>query len=205
MPAHRADHLDVRARSPSIANLWRIAFDISASWSSITGLIDQDAPLSAYAGPGHWNDPDMLEVGNGSLTDDENKSHLSMWAMLAAPLLAGNDLRSMSASTTTILTNAEVIAVDQDPLGHQGQLMATPQSGLQVWSKTLSGDNVRAVALLNRNGSSASISVKFMDVGLSSEASVRDLWQHADLGTFNGSYTAMNVPSHGVVMLRIAQ
>jgi alpha-galactosidase len=190
---------------PSIANLWRIAFDINASWSSITGLIDQDAPLSAYAGPGHWNDPDMLEVGNGSLTDDENKSHLSMWAMLAAPLLAGNDLRSMSASTTTILTNAEVIAVDQDPLGHQGQLMATPQSGLQVWSKTLSGDNVRAVALLNRNGSSASISVKFMDVGLSSEASVRDLWQHADLGTFNGSYTAMNVPSHGVVMLRIAQ
>jgi alpha-galactosidase len=191
---------------PSIANLWRIAFDINASWSSITGLIDQDAPLSAYAGPGHWNDPDMLEVGNGSLTEDENKSHLSMWAMLAAPLLAGNDLRSMAASTTTVLTNAEVIAVDQDPLGHQGQLIASPQSGLQVWSKTLSGNGVRAVALLNRNASSASISVKFTDVGLSSgSASVRDLWQHADLGTFTGSYTGMNVPSHGVVLLRIAQ
>ncbi len=191
---------------PSIANLWRIAFDINASWSSITGLIDQDATLFPYAGPGHWNDPDMLEVGNGSLTADENKSHLSMWAMQAAPLLAGNDLRSMSAGTTTILTNSEVIAVDQDPLGHQGQLVATQQSGLQVWSKTLSGNNLRAVALLNRNGASASISAKFTDIGLSSgSASVRDLWQHADLGTFTGSYTAMNVPSHGVVMLRIAQ
>jgi alpha-galactosidase len=191
---------------PSIANLWRIAFDINASWSSITGLIDQDAPLSPYAGPGHWNDPDMLEVGNGSLTADENKSHLSMWAMLAAPLLAGNDLRSMSAATTTILTNSEVIGVDQDPLGLQGQLVATPQSGLQVWSKTLSGNKARAVALLNRNGSAASIVVKFTDIGLSSgSASVRDLWQHADLGTFTGSYGAMNVPSHGVAMLRITQ
>jgi alpha-galactosidase len=190
---------------PSIANLWRIAFDINASWSSITGLIDQDAPLSAYAGPGHWNDPDMLEVGNGSLTVDENRSHFSMWAMLAAPLLAGNDLRSMSATTTTILTNTEVIAVDQDPLGEQGTLVATPQSGLQVWSKTLSGSNVRAVALLNRNASPASITVSFAQIGVASgKAAVRDLWQHSDLGTSSGSYTAPNVPSHGVVMLRIA-
>ncbi len=122
---------------PSIANLWRIAFDINASWTSITGIIDQDAPLSLYAGPGHWNDADMLEVGNGTLTVDENQSHFSMWAMLAAPLLAGNDLRSMSATTTTTLTNTEVVAVDQDPLGAQGTLVATPQSGLQVWSKPL--------------------------------------------------------------------
>jgi alpha-galactosidase len=191
---------------PNTANLWRIGFDINASWSSITGLIDQDAPLSAYAGPGHWNDPDMLEVGNGSLTPDENKSHFSLWAMLAAPLLAGNDLRSMSASSTTILTNTEVIAVDQDPLGAQGTLVATPQSGLQVWSKRLSGTNVRAVALLNRTGSAASLTVDFTQIGLSNgQASVRDLWQHADLGSFSGSYAAMNVPSHGVVMLRIAQ
>ena len=190
----------------STANLWRIAFDINASWSSITGLIDQDAPLSPYAGPGHWNDPDMLEVGNGSLTTDEDESHFSMWAMLAAPLLAGNDIRSMSSTVKTILTNAEVVAVDQDPLGKQGTLVATPQSGLQVWSKTLTGSNVRAVALLNRNGSAASITVTFAQLGLSGgTASVRDLWQHADLGTFNGSYTAANVPSHGVAMLRITQ
>jgi alpha-galactosidase len=191
---------------PSIANLWRIGFDINASWSSVTGLIDQDASLSRYAGPAHWNDPDMLEVGNGSLTLDEDKSHFSMWAMLAAPLLAGNDLRSMSADTKTVLTNAEVVAVDQDSLGAQATLAATPQSGLQVWSKPLTGDNVRAVALLNRNGDAASISANFAQIGLSNgPADVRDLWAHADLGTFSGNYTAMNVPSHGIAMLRIAQ
>jgi alpha-galactosidase len=191
---------------PSIANLWRIGFDINASWSSIAGLIDQDAPLAPYASPGHWNDPDMLEVGNGSLSEDESKSHFSMWAMLAAPLLAGNDLRSMPSAVQTILTNTEIIAVDQDPLGMQATLVATPGSGLQVWSKTLSGNNARAVALLNRNADAASIAVGFGQIGLSSgPASVRDMWQHAELGTFNGSYTAANVPSHGVVMLRIAR
>jgi alpha-galactosidase len=191
---------------PSIANLWRIGFDINASWSSIAGLIDQDAPLAPYARPGHWNDPDMLEVGNGSLSEDESKSHFSMWAMLAAPLLAGNDLRSMPSAVQTILTNTEIIAVDQDPLGMQATLVATPGSGLQVWSKTLSGNNARAVALLNRNADAASIAVGFGQIGLSSgPASVRDMWQHAELGTFNGSYTAANVPSHGVVMLRIAR
>ncbi|HLK41496.1 MAG TPA: glycoside hydrolase family 27 protein [Polyangiaceae bacterium] len=191
---------------PSTANLWRIGFDISASWSSITSLVDQDAPLSRYAGPGHWNDPDMLEVGNGGLSADENRSHLSMWAMLAAPLLAGNDLRSMSSDTKATLTNQEITAVDQDALGAQATLVATPQSGLQVWSKPLVGGNVRAVALLNRNSSSASISVDFTKIGLSSgAASVRDLWQHADLGMSMGSYTATSVSSHGVVVLRIAQ
>jgi alpha-galactosidase len=191
---------------PATANLWRIGFDINASWSSITGLIDQDAPLSAYAGPGHWNDPDMLEVGNGSLTADENKSHFSMWAMLAAPLLAGNDLRSMASTTTGILTNSEVIAVDQDALGAQATLVATPAAGLQVWSKPLTGSGVRAVALLNRNGGAASITVTFSQIGLGTgTATVRDLWQHSDLGTFSGSYTAASVPSHGVVVLRVAQ
>jgi alpha-galactosidase len=191
---------------PSTANMWRIAFDINASWSSIAGLIDQDAPLSPYAGPGHWNDPDMLEVGNGSLTQDEDKSHFSMWAMLAAPLIAGNDLRSMSAAVTAILTNTEVIAVDQDSLGQQATLVATPQSGLQVWSRPLGGGSVRAVALLNRNAAAATIAVTFAQIGLTSgPASVRDLWQHGDLGTFNGGFTATNVPSHGVAMLRVAQ
>ena len=104
---------------PTIANMWRIGFDINGSWSSMIGLVDQDANLYSYAGPGHWNDPDMMEVGNG-LTDTEGRTHFSMWAILAAPLIAGNDLRSMSAATKTTLTNTEVIAVDQDPLGVQG-------------------------------------------------------------------------------------
>jgi alpha-galactosidase len=190
---------------PAVANLWRIGFDINASWSSILGLVDQDAPLSRYAGPGHWNDPDMLEVGNGSLTADENQAHFSMWAILAAPLLAGNDLRSMSVPIRAILTNAEVIAVDQDPLGVQGTRVASPATGLEIWSKPLAGGNVRAVALLNRNATAGSITVTFAQIGLASgQASVRDLWQHADLGTFDGAYTANAVPSHGVVMLRIA-
>ncbi len=190
----------------ALANQWRIGADIKATWGDITRLIDIDAPLSPYAAPGHWNDPDMLEVGNGSLSNDENKSHFSLWAMLAAPLISGNDLTSMSAATKTILTTAEVIAVDQDPLGHQATLAATPQTGLQVWSKTLSGTNVRAVALFNRNGSAADITVSFTQVGFSSgQVSLRDLWQHTDLGSFQGSYTAKSVPSHGVVMLRITQ
>ena len=188
-----------------IAHMWRVSADIKATWGDVTRIIDIEAPLSAYAGPGHWNDPDMLEVGNGSLTDAENHAHFSLWAMFAAPLIAGNDLTTMSAATKTILTNAEVIAVDQDPLGNQAKVVATPQTGLQVWSKIISGSNARAVALFNRNGSAASITVKFADVGLSGQVTVRDLWQKSDLGSFSDSYTATSVPSHGVVMLRLSQ
>jgi alpha-galactosidase len=188
----------------TIANMWRIGFDINASWASVTSLIDQDAALYSYAGPGHWNDPDMLEVGNAGLSTDENRSHFSMWAMLAAPLIAGNDLRSMSTTTQTILTNADVIAVDQDPLGSQGRLVATPATNLQVWSKTLSGTNTRAVALLNRTSASASITVQWTALGIpTGNATVRELWSHTDLGTLSGSYTASSIPSHGVVMLRV--
>ncbi len=188
---------------PTIANMWRIGFDINASWSSVTSLIDQDTNLYSYAGPGHWNDPDMMEVGNG-LSDTEGQAHFSMWAILAAPLIAGNDVRSMSAATTTALTNSEVIAVDQDPLGNQGRLVASPGTNLQVWSKTLSGTNTQAVALLNRGTGTASIAVQWSALGIpTGAATVRDLWSHTDLGSFSNSYTASSVPSHGVVMLKI--
>jgi alpha-galactosidase len=187
----------------SIANMWRIGFDINASWASVMSLVDQDAALSSYAGPGHWNDPDMLEVGNG-LSANEDRSHFSMWAMLAAPLLAGNDIRSMSSATRTVLTNTDVIAVDQDPLGAQGKLIATPATNLQVWSKTLAGTNARAVALLNRTSGNASITVQWTTLGLpAGSATVRDLWNHMDLGTIANAYTATAIPSHGVVMLAV--
>jgi alpha-galactosidase len=187
----------------SIANMWRIAYDINASYASVTSIIDQDAPFSRFAGPGHWNDADMLEVGKG-MTADEDRSHFSMWAMLASPLLAGNDVRSMSTTSRDILTNAEVIAVSQDSLGHQAQLVATPQTNLQIWSRTLSASGARAVALLNRSAASASITVPWTSLGLSaSGAAVRDLWAHADLGTFTGSYTATAIPPHGVAMLLV--
>jgi alpha-galactosidase len=189
---------------PTIANMWRIGFDINGSWSSMIGLVDQDANLYSYAGPGHWNDPDMMEVGNG-LTDTEGRTHFSMWAILAAPLIAGNDLRSMSAATKATLTNTEVIAVDQDPMGVQGRLVASPATNLQVWSKTLTGTNTRAVALLNRGSASASITVQWSALGIpTGAATVRDLWSHTDLGSFSGSYTATSVPSHGLVMLKVS-
>jgi len=186
-----------------VCNMWRIGFDITNTWSSFTGLIDTDKPLAQYAGPGHWNDPDMLEVGRG-MTADEDRSHFGMWAILAAPLIAGNDIRSMSATTKAILTNPDVVAVNQDPLGKQATLVATPGSNLQVWSKQLSGTNARAVALFNRSGAAASIAVTWTQIGLpAGAATVRDLYMQKDLGPFTDTYTASSVPSHGIVMLKI--
>jgi alpha-galactosidase len=186
-----------------IANMWRIEMDIGANWSSVIRLIDANKKEYVGAGPGHWNDPDMLEVGNG-LNDTEGRAHFSMWAIMAAPLITGNDLTAMSATTKEILTNREVIAVNQDPLGKQGQVVATPGSNLEVWSKEMSGTNTRAVALFNRGTGSASITVKWTDLGLpAGSATVRDLWAAKDLGPSTDSYTATNVASHSVVMLKI--
>jgi len=188
---------------PNIANIWRIGFDIDTQWTSWLRLIDENANLYASAGPGHFNDPDMLEVGRGG-TADEDRSHFSLWAIMAAPLLAGNDPRNMSAATQTILTNPEVIAVDQDALGIQGRVVATPAANLQVWSKPLSGTNTRAVVLFNRSAGAAAMTVQWAALGLpTGTAAVRDLWSHADLGSFTDSYTAPSVASHGVVMLKI--
>jgi alpha-galactosidase len=165
-------------------------------------ILDQQAGLQSYAGPGHWNDPDMLEVGNGGMTDVEYRSHFSLWAILAAPLIAGNDLRDMRAEIHDILTNKEVIAVDQDPLGREGE-RAWKSGDLEVWSKQL-GDGSRAVVLLNRGSAEQEISVNWEDVGYPNHliASVRDLWRHKDLGKFSGKFSAP-VASHGVVMVTL--
>ncbi len=188
---------------PATANMWRIEFDISAKWSEVIRLIDANKNEYSGAGPGHWNDPDMLEVGNG-LNDTEGRAHFSMWAIMAAPLITGNDLTKMSATTLEILTNEEIIAVDQDPLGVQGRVVATPGADIEVWSKELSGTDTRAVALFNRGSGNASITVQWSDLDIpSGEAAVRDLWAKQDLGSFTNSYTASNVPSHSVVMLKI--
>ncbi|HEX7596866.1 MAG TPA: glycoside hydrolase family 27 protein [Polyangia bacterium] len=186
-----------------VCNMWRIGFDINASWGSFTGLIDTDKPLAQYAGPGHWNDPDMLEVGKG-MSQDEDRSHFGMWAILAAPLLTGNDLRSMNATTKAILTNKDVIDVDQDSLGAQGTMVAGTAKAAEVWSKKLSGTNARAVALFNRTGSATAMTVQWSQIGLpAGAATVRDLWNQKDLGSFTDSYAATSVPSHGIVMLKI--
>ncbi len=187
---------------PDLGNMWRTTGDITDSFSSVMGNIDVNNNTAQYAGPGHWNDPDMLEVGNGGMTDSEYRAHFGMWAIAAAPLIAGNDLRSMSQATINILTAPEVIAIDQDALGVQGIKVTDNGSGLQVWSKTLMGTNTKAVALLNCSASAANMTVNWSDIGLSGSATVRDLWARTDLGSFSGSYTA-SVPSHGIVLVKV--
>jgi hypothetical protein len=152
--------------------------------------------------PGHYNDPDMLVAGMPGFTADQNRSHLSLWAISGAPLLAGNNLATMSSDTRAALTNPEVIAVDQDSRGRQGTKVAEDQSGLQVYSKTLSGSGRRAVVLLNRTGSPATITARWSDLGLTGPASVRNLWTATDLGSFNGSYAA-SVPAGQAVLLTV--
>jgi alpha-galactosidase len=147
----------------------------------------------------------MLEVGHSALSNTEAAAHFSMWAIMAAPLIAGNDVRSMSNQIRDILTNTEVIAVDQDPGGIQGTRVVD-NGDLEVWMKPLCTHDgpEKAVALFNRSGGSADITVSFNDIGISGTATVRDLWAHQDLGEHTGSFTA-NVPSHGVVMLKIIE
>ncbi len=187
---------------PSVGNLWRTTGDISDNWTSMLSNFDSNSAHASYAGPGGWNDPDMLEVGNGGMSATEDQTHFSLWAISAAPLIMGNDMTNMSASAKSILTNTDVIAVDQDSRGAQGTKVSD-NNGLQVWSKPLAGSGNVAVVLLNRNTSASNITVNWSSIGISGSASVRDLWSHTNVGSFNGSYTA-NVAGHGVVMLKIS-
>ena len=186
---------------PRTGNLWRTTGDIEDTWASMVKLVDLNAQYALAQGPGGWNDPDMLEVGNGGMTDDEYRAHFSMWAIFGAPLMAGNDLRTMNAVTRDILTNADVIAVDQDSLGVQGLLVAETSPGLQVWVKPLK-DGSRAVVLFNRTALQSSMTVSWFRAQVSGQARVRDLWSHEDKGVFGDHYSA-TVPAHGVVMVRI--
>jgi alpha-galactosidase len=189
--------------------LWRTTSDITDAWTapagtgSVTANVRTNRTLAAYAGPNSFNDPDMLEVGNGNLSDTEYRAHFSLWAIMAAPLIAGNDLTTMSKATREILTNEEVIAVDQDALGLQGVPVRT-DGLIEVWAKPLNESGARAVLLLNGGESPEDVTVRFADIGLGpGDPSVRDLWTHEDLGTFSESYTAEGVPAHGGVMLKV--
>jgi alpha-galactosidase len=188
--------------APGVGNLWRTTDDIEDKWVSMLANLDQSAQHSTVARPGAWNDPDMLEVGNGGMTDDEYRAHMSLWAIQAAPLIAGNDLRSMSEATKVILTNPEVLAVDQDSLGVQGILVWEPVPELQVWAKRLR-NGTHAVVLLNRSARADTITAYLSRVGIRSDsASVRDLWSHTELGKVKGRYSAAVKP-HSAVMLRM--
>ncbi|WP_372662283.1 RICIN domain-containing protein [Cohnella sp.] len=194
---------------PETGNMWRTTDDIFDFWERVTWIIDQNAPLANFVGPGSWNDPDMLMVGNygtgavfgEGMTDTEYRSHFSMWAIMAAPLISGNNLSSMNQYTKDTLMNTEVIAVDQDPLGRQGVLVSD-LGGLQVYSKILQTAGTRAVVLFNRTNAAANMTVNFSSLGLAPNAAVRDLWEKANKGNFTNSYSA-NVPPHGSVMLKL--
>ena len=181
-------------------NLWRTTGDIKDNWDRMALIGFSQAGLSRYAGPGHWNDPDMLEVGNGGMSDTEYRLHMSLWAMLSAPLLAGNDLSKMTPATREILLNREVIAIDQDPLGRQGDRVAAT-GPFEVWSKPLAHGQT-AVALFNRGTTAYPISFTLRQIGYSHPMHARDLWAHKDVGVIQNAYTA-TVPSHGVVLLRL--
>jgi alpha-galactosidase len=194
-----------------VAELWRTTGDISnvkdhADWNDVVRNFELNAQHSVFAAPNSWNDPDMLEVGNRSLTAREGRSHFSMWAISAAPLWAGTDLTRMNAATRATLTNHEAIAVDQDPLGAGPvRISGSGRTGAQVWAKPLGArtSGVDAVLLLNLTSSPKKISIRWSDLGLLPNAKVRDLWAHKELGTFANEYSA-TIPSHGSKLLKVS-
>lgn len=185
-----------------VGHMWRTTGDISDNWDSVSSIIDSQAGREKYAGPGHWNDPDMLEVGNGGMTDTEYRAHFSMWSMLASPLIAGNDLTKMTEATKEILLNKEVIAINQDPLGVQASKLRD-DGDEEVWVKRLAGGDI-AVALFNRGKTTQTIEVSASDVGFEASASyrIRDLWMHSE--TVSSGLISSNVPSHGLALYRVS-
>ncbi|EFA81837.1 putative alpha-N-acetylgalactosaminidase [Heterostelium album PN500] len=188
-----------------ICNLWREFDDINDNFDTWTAILDQmmSTGRAPFAGPGNWNDPDMLEIGNGGQTTTEYTSFFSLWSIIAAPLIAGNDLRFMSQDTIDILTNSEVIQVDQDPLGIQGTRIFQ-QNGNEIWSRQLVGGNT-AVVLFNRGSSTSTITLtsQLLNIPSTTKLLTRDLWQHKSAGIFQGSMS-FSVPSHGCVMLKLS-
>lgn len=184
------------------AQLWRTGDDIRNSYESVTAIGFAQAGLSPYAGVGHWNDPDMLEIGNGRLDEEEARTQMSLWALLSAPLLAGNDLSQISPETLNILTNAEVIAVDQDPAGKQGD-RAWTEGPIEIWTKPLQ-DGSTAVGIFSRNAGPDWITLDLKKLGLPADVSARDLWLSRQLDPIHGARSFL-VPRHGVVLLKITR
>src|SRR5688572_28009303 len=187
--------------APGVGHLWRTTGDISDNWPSVRSIITQNAPLARYAGPGHWNDPDMLEIGNGGMSAVEYRTHMSLWSMMAAPLIIGTDLRKATADTLAILENREIIAIDQDPLGKQA-VVVSEADGRMVFKKPLAGGDV-AVALYNSTDSVAVIAVAAKDAGLPQAPAyeLKDLW--SGKSTRSGTTLSAGVAAHGTVVYRV--
>jgi len=187
---------------PLLGTMWRVSGDITNDWVGVTNNLAKANDWAASASRGRYNDPDALEVGNGKLTAEESRAHLSMWAMAGAPLIAGNDLRTMDAETRAILLNRDVIAIDQDARMIQGTKVAETPEGLEVWSKPLTGTAARAVAFFNPTSKAAQTSIRWNAIGLADRpARVRDVWRDGATRTLDGF--GATVPAHGVVLLRV--
>ncbi len=188
--------------SVDAGQLWRVSADIVDGWGSSNFNLVQTRRAAAYAQPNGWNDPDMLEVGNGGMSDVEYRAQFSLWALSAAPLIAGNDLRTMSDETRAILTNEEVIALDQDALGLQGAPVRYDGQA-SVWAKPLNQSGARGVILFNESEISLPVTVSWAEIGLRpGKATVRDLWAHKDLGQATDRFTA-TVQPHEALTLRV--
>jgi alpha-galactosidase len=181
-------------------NLWRTTGDISDNWDSMSKIAFKQLAIAQFAKPGHWNDPDMLEVGNGGMTDEEYRTHMALWAMLRAPLLAGNDVRNMSEATKAILLNRDIIAIDQDPLGKPAELAKT-DGDVEIWTRPLD-HHATALAFFNKGEQPATVKVSWHDLKLRAPARARDLWAGKNASVSGSGYTA-KVPGHGSVVLRL--
>ncbi len=188
--------------APDVGNSWRTTGDISDKWDSMISRADQNDKWAKYAAPGGWNDPDMLEVGNGGMSTIEDETHMSLWCLMKAPLLIGCDVTSMTSDTKRILTNQEVIAVNQDPMGVQGKKLKT-SGDTEVWGGPLSNESY-AVILLNRGDINATVVMDWSDLNLEKGKmyNVRDLWNRTDLGSIKDQVSS-SVLSHGVKMYRL--
>jgi hypothetical protein len=193
-------------------NSWRTTGDIRDTWKSMSGIGFNQGKCAPYAQPGHWNDPDMLVVGkvgwgpnlhDSHLTPDEQYTHISLWCLLSAPLLIGCDMSQLDDFTLNLLTNDDVLAIDQDPLGKEAIQVAASDSVL-IFAKTLA-DGSKAVGLFNTGSQTANATLQFSVLGLSGKEQLRDLWRQKDLGVFTGDYEAESIPSHGVLLLKVSR
>jgi alpha-galactosidase len=187
---------------------WRIGTDANGRWDGVIGALDVDAPLWRYAGPKRgWNDPDMLQVGSGALTTTEARAHFSLWAMLAAPLLAGYDLTTITPESLATLTNDEVLAIDQDKEGRQGRRVRR-KDGIETWVKPLAGRSW-AVLFFNRRKTARDLTIRLDAVpGLPDDASsftVRDLWAHSQGEVPAAQKQQVALAGHDAVVWRVTQ
>jgi alpha-galactosidase len=192
-------------------NSWRTTGDIQDNWRSLSSIGFSQFGHEKFAGPGHFNDPDMMivgkvDIGSGRalhqtrLSPNEQYVHVSLWSLLTGPLLIGCDMTAMDDFTLSLLSNDEVLAVSQDPLAHQAGRIVK-DGNLEIWGKDME-DGSRAVGLFNRNDEATNVTARWSDLGITGQQTVRDLWRQADVGKFDGEFSA-TVPRHGVLLVKI--